>query len=151
MSKWQNMESNAKIKKMKKLFLILFLTFFIMPAMAAKPKDHSYYEKDYQRVWCNAHGGTMEYLLPDKARVDCVTPGYAIEFDFAKKWAESIGQALYYGTELNKPSGVVLILEHGSSDTKYLKRLKAVAGKHGITVWTMTPADVTYKNKIVKR
>ncbi len=55
-------------------------------------------------------------VLPDKARVDCVTDTHAIEFDFAKKWGESIGQALYYATILNKQAGIVLIMEKGVAD-----------------------------------
>lgn len=37
----------------------------------------------------------MEYVLPDRTRVDCLTDEYAIEIEFAENWAESIGQAMY--------------------------------------------------------
>lgn len=69
-----------------KIFIIL-LILLISPiyAFAQTPKNHKYYEKDYQSVWCNAHCGSMEVILSDKARVDCVTKTHAIEFDFAKK------------------------------------------------------------------
>lgn len=33
----------------------------------------------------------MEYKNHDKTRVDCLTETHAVEFDFAKKWAESSG------------------------------------------------------------
>lgn len=99
--------------------------------------QHLHLEKFYQASWCAAEHGQMEYTLDDGARVDCLTDEYAIEFDFAPKWAESIGQALYYAEKTGKNPGIVLILET-EKDRKYLDRLNAVAGKHGITVWTMS-------------
>jgi len=123
---------------MKKFLIAIIFTLIILPTFA-QSKSHLYLEKDYQDAWCKANGGALEVVLADKARVDCVTPDYAIEFDFAKKWGESIGQALYYGTVLNKKPGIVLIMEDGYKDKKYLDRVATVAQKHNITVWTITP------------
>jgi hypothetical protein len=100
---------------------------------------HLHPEAFYQQQWCNQQQGVLEYRLDDGARVDCVTDSHAIEFDFAPKWAESIGQALYYGAKTGKKSGVVLIMERGDHDQKYLTRLRAVAGQHGIDIWTVAP------------
>lgn len=68
-------------------------------------------ESEYQQVWCDQKNGVAEYRLPDKTRVDCLTEGHAIEFDFGAKWAESIGQSLYYSLNTGKRAGVVLILK----------------------------------------
>lgn len=113
-----------------------------MPVFGGTPAKRQYFEKEYQQAWCSNVGGEREVILPDKARVDCVTATHAIEFDFAAKWGESIGQALYYGTALKKTPGIVLIMEDAQRDEKYLKRVQAVATKHGITVWTITPEYV---------
>jgi len=83
----------------------------------------------------------MEVMLLDQARVDCVTDEYAVEFDFGFKWAESVGQALYYAEKTGLKPGIVLILER-PSDSRYLDRINALAPKFGITVWTMTPEDL---------
>ena len=123
---------------MKKVLIILFLILAIMPVYA-QSKGHLYLEKEYQNAWCKANEGSLEVVLYDKARVDCVTPDYAIEFDFAKKWGEAIGQSLYYGTVLNKKPGIVLIMEDGAKDKRYLNRVAMVAKQHNITVWTITP------------
>ncbi len=114
------------------------ITIFVMPAYS----KHLYLEKEYQNVWCSSNNGSAEYRLNDGARVDCVTNTHAIEFDFANKWAESIGQSLYYGKSLCKKAGVVLIMENPQNEMRYLRRLKAVADTYGITVWTMTPDDM---------
>lgn len=126
---------------MKKiLFLVLIL--FSCTCLKSTSKSHIYLEKDYQKAWCDKNCGQREVLLFDKARVDCVTNTHAIEFDFASKWAESIGQALYYGEVLNKTPGVVLIVEDKIKDEKFIERFKTVAKKHCITLWLMYPEDI---------
>ncbi|MCK4786249.1 MAG: hypothetical protein KAV87_21000 [Desulfobacteraceae bacterium] len=117
------------------VFAILILP-FVSPIHAGS--KHLHPEKWYQEKWCNERGGVTEYVLPDKTRVDCLTDEYAVEADFAKKWAESIGQALFYGYMTGKKPGVLLILEK-EKDKRYLKRLNKVADKEGITVWTISP------------
>lgn len=103
---------------------------------------HMYLEKEYQKQWCSLNKGQTEYILSDRTRIDCLTTDYAIEFDFANKWAESIGQSLYYALSTGKKAGVVLIMENGQKDLKYLKRLQDVSEKHNIKIWTMTPEDM---------
>lgn len=102
---------------------------------------HDAPEKAYQDQWCSECGGVMEFVLPDKARVDCLTQEYAIEFDFASKWAESVGQSLYYAAMTGRLPGVVLILER-PEDARYLNRLNVLANRYGIRVWTMRGADL---------
>lgn len=126
-----------------RILIVLFISIvFPVSTLAQTPKNHKYFEKDYQRVWCDAHYGSMEVVLPDKARVDCVTTTHAIEFDFAKKWAESIGQAMYYGQVLKKSPGIVLIIEDQNKDQKYINRVKAVSGLYKMDLWTITPDDM---------
>jgi hypothetical protein len=94
-------------------------------------------EKYYQEKWCSEHNGQSEVRLKDGTRVDCIATlpvdemdgeysiAYAIEHDFARKWAEAIGQSLHYSVMTNSFAGIVLILEK-ESDYKYLYRLKNV-------------------------
>lgn len=110
-----------KIIENSKLFIILTIQLICTSCVLAA---HQHLEKEYQSVWCNAHKGVMEYKLPDKARVDCLTDTLAVEFDFAPKWAECIGQAIYYGKKTNKTPACVLIMEDPDKDKVYLKRLK---------------------------
>jgi hypothetical protein len=48
-----------------------------------------------------------------------------VEVDFASKFYEAIGQALYYSLQTGKKGGIVLILED-KSDYKYWLRLNSV-------------------------
>lgn len=81
---------------------------FFAVATASAAEKHK--EKWYQEKWCQANAGQVEVTLPDQTRCDCITATNAIEFDFAHKWAEAIGQALYYSLQTGKRAGVVLIV-----------------------------------------
>ncbi len=95
--------------------------------------------KYYQNKWCQEHHGQAEVTLADKTRADCITDKNAIEFDFGKKWAESIGQALYYSLQTGKRAGIVLILE-SPADRKYFIRVNSTIQqfKLPIDTWEMT-------------
>jgi hypothetical protein len=116
------------------LFAIICLS---VQAQAA----HLHPEKTYQNYWCADQGGVTEYVLPDRSRVDCLTDTHAVEVDFAPKWAEAIGQALFYSLMTGRRPGVLLIIER-QPDKKYLKRLNMVAEKYNITIWTIAPANI---------
>ncbi|OPX26860.1 MAG: hypothetical protein B1H07_03365 [Campylobacteraceae bacterium 4484_166] len=90
-------------------------------------------EKYYQNIFCKKLSGRTEVVLDDKTRVDCLTDIYAIEVDWAKKWAQGIGQALYYGLKTKKRPAVALIVGH--KDQRYIKRLETVAKKHNIKIF----------------
>ena len=80
-------------------------------------------ESYYVNQWCTADFGRKEAVLWDMTRVDCLSKDYAIEFDFAKKWAESVGQALYYSKMTGKAPAIVLILNN-ITDYRYVKRVE---------------------------
>jgi len=85
-----------------------------------KKELSEYKEKDFVRDNCQ---GLIEYKLPDKTRIDCLTEEYAIEFDYAKKWAESIGQAKYYAQKTGKKPAVAIIMK-SPQDELYIKRIR---------------------------
>lgn len=117
---------------MKKLYFILFL--FI--SIAANSQFIKQKEKFYQELFAIEIKGQTEFLLPDLARVDIVTDTFAIEVDFGDKWAESIGQSLYYSKSLDKKPGVLLVV-NGNTEEKAIKRLLRVARDENITVWLL--------------
>lgn len=80
-------------------------------------------EAYYVNQWCRDDFGKREFVLWDNTRVDCLTKDYAIEFDFAHKWAESIGQSLYYAKMTGKQPAVALILTD-LKDYRYVKRVE---------------------------
>lgn len=106
---------------MRTVLFVLLLVLFPLTAQA----EHKRLEKEYQTDWCTAARGEAEVHLEDGTRADCVTRTHAIEFDFGPKWAESIGQALYYSMQTGKRAGIALILER-AEDRKYWIRLNSI-------------------------
>ena len=89
-------------------------------------------EAYYVKQWCTSDFGRREAILWDMTRVDCLAKDYAVEFDFAKKWAESVGQALYYSKMTGKLPAVVLILT-SPIDYRYVKRVERL--DYGIKIF----------------
>lgn len=134
---------------MRKWFIVIGI--FVLTHSIVNAK-HLYTEKEYQTQWCNARNGIMEYKLDDKTRVDCLLPNMAVEVDFAKKWAECIGQALYYGQKTKRIPACVLITENPEKDAKFVRRLRyTVYNKKKIPefrTFTITPDKIIPVNYI---
>ena len=107
---------------------------------------HHHSESSYQHAWCSAHKGIEEFENADKTRVDCLTSVHAVEFDFANKWAESIGQALHYQLMTGKKAMVVLILEDPQKKMVYYNRVKKLGTIHGFDVDYITPEILNIKD-----
>jgi len=101
---------------MKILMLIIAVLF--VECVEAKRLHKEVY---YQDIWCTELGGDQKFVLPDRGRPDCLLKTHAVEFDFCTKWAECIGQSLYYGTATNRAPMCVLICDPAKQD-RYIKR-----------------------------
>jgi hypothetical protein len=121
---------------MKKLSIILIIVILSGLLFAGKYKEKDYQNKFAEYMKKKSKTVKTEHVLPDKTRVDILTDKYAIEVDWANKWAEGIGQSLYYGLMTKKIPGVVLILK-SDKDKVHLRRLKRVAGRYEIIIWTI--------------
>jgi len=122
---------------MKNLFIIFtFGLSLVTSYQVFAVRDHP--EKWYQTQWCQENNGNMEVIFPNRTRCDCLTTDYAVEVEFADKWAEAVGQSLNYALESQRQSGIVLILEN-LKDRKYLEHLNAVIAHFDlpIRVWTV--------------
>ncbi len=118
-----------------RIVYFLFIFVFVTGCFETSSKRHHHKEKYYQTKFCKKIDGKMEVRLSDKTRIDCLNDSYAVEVDFAKKWAEGIGQALYYADMSGKKPAVALIC--GKKDKRYLKRLEKVATKYHIKVFVI--------------
>lgn len=118
------MSSRLKIK----LSLILILGVFCRPLIQQALADKKY-EADYVLQHCL---GRVEVVMPDGTRCDCLTTLTAYEYDWAKKWAEGIGQALHYAQQTRKQAGLVLIT--GPNDFRYVKRARETIEYHNLPI-----------------
>jgi len=104
------------------------------PISAGQPSPEKWYEADYVVANCK---GQIEFALSDGTSVDCVTATHAIEFDYDKKWAEALGQALFYSAMTGKRAGIVLIISP-STKSRYLNRLDLAIESHKLEVDVFT-------------
>jgi hypothetical protein len=114
-----------------KKFLTLILLLVSLTAFSQKQ-----HEKFYQNIAAERMHGRTEVVLDDRTRADIVTDTFAIEVEFAHKWAESIGQSLHYAHKLHKKAGIVLITD-GRKDDRFVQILMPDAVELGITVWVI--------------
>ena len=113
-----------------KSFLIILI---MITTLSAK---HIHKEREYQKAFCEYISGIMEYRLKDRTRVDILSKEFAIEVDFAKKWAESIGQSLHYALMTGKKPAIVVIQEK-RKDNHYIGILKRLCIKYSITLFVI--------------
>ncbi|MBQ8634816.1 hypothetical protein IJX73_02010 [bacterium] len=125
--------------------MILRIALLILCTSTAVNAKHIHPEKFYQNIWCKEQKGISEYQLIDNTRVDCLTKTHAVEFDFASKWAEAIGQSLHYARMTGKNAGIVLIIEQ-NDDYKHYAKIKPLCEKYNISLWEMKPPKTTPQN-----
>lgn len=108
----------------------LLLALLAIPALAyAQPESH------YNDRWCDSVEGESEVVMADGTRADCVTDLFAVETDFAHKWAESIGQALLYAELTGREPAVLLIV--GDGEARFLARWHNAADGLGIRLFVV--------------
>lgn len=105
---------------MRKIILTLLLIICFTFNANAKKK-----ERYYQDIHCDNLRGKAEYKLEDRTRIDCLTDTRAIEHDFAPKWAECAGQAIYYAQRMDlKP--VCALIGTKKQFKKYIPRIEII-------------------------
>ena len=119
------------VRKRKTAFIALILIVAGGLCLAKQPESH------YQRKWCEAQHGRTEVRLPDRTRVDCILDTHAVEVDFARKWAEAIGQSLHYSRMTGKRAGILLIML-SPKDQKHLDRLLNVVQHFNLPIDVFT-------------
>lgn len=117
----------VKIQRKIAMRLGVFIFLFIFATTMAHAK-HKRLEHEYVSQYC---AGIIEFILPDRTRIDCLTDEYAIEFDFASKWAEAMGQSLHYAYMTGRVPGIYLILE-SRKDMRFVKILTPLCDIYGI-------------------
>ncbi len=135
-------------------------------------------ERDNQRIINSELGGEMEVVLDCGSRVDLVFEledqksfnMVACEVDWANKWAEGIGQSIYYWLKLNdpiirkvkeegaslnpralhRPLVILLAKGNGSGWEKYRDRVEFVGKflpRPGLTCWVFDAETKTWLDK----
>lgn len=102
------------------------ILFFFMQTLSGQNEAHY-----VQWLNQNYFAGLTEVAV-QAGRADIVNDEYAIEVEWAYKWKNSIGQALWYGLQTNKKSGIVLLM-NDINDRKYGIMLQSALDYAGIS------------------
>lgn len=116
-----------------KLFIWIAALNLLLISGETQAQSRKNSEAYYVREWCARYAGSVETVQSDRTRVDCETYYHAIEFDFADKWAEAIGQALHYSIMTGKRAGMVLIVENPDY-MRFVERAKRIISVYALPV-----------------
>lgn len=115
---------------MKRVWQNLVAAFFLaLPCAAEVTRNEAY----YRDAWAGKHGGKTEVRMADGTRCDVVTATHAVEVEWAHKWAEGIGQSLWYSFQTNKKAGLVLILRN-DKDREHVMRVRSLVRAKGLAI-----------------
>src|SRR5690606_32212999 len=92
-------------------------------------------EREITEKLASKYNAQTEVIAWDNTRVDLLNDEYAIEVDWAYKWAEAVGQATYYGIVHNRKPGIILLRRKGENVDRYVYRCQVCCAKYGIPVW----------------
>lgn len=100
-------------------------------SLSAEPvrKNEAYY-RDLLAIEV---GGKVEQQMGDGTRCDIITDTHAIEVDWASKWKEGIGQALWYGFQSNRPAKLALIVRN-QRDRVHVLRCRSLIEHNGLAL-----------------
>jgi hypothetical protein len=102
------------------ILILLFLTFKCITGLGQSPNWNENEHADFIQTLI---GGEREFSV-ESGRIDLLTDEYAFEVEWANKWKDAIGQAVWYGLQTNKKPGIILLLK-SKEDYKYYIQLNS--------------------------
>tara|TARA_R110002012_G_scaffold308055_1_gene514018 strand:+ start:333 stop:752 length:420 start_codon:yes stop_codon:yes gene_type:complete len=118
--------------KAKYIFIAIFIALVALTTTAHIKRIQEYptygaprfgTERYWQDVIQEEIGGEKEYRLDDGTRVDLLFEKQACEIDWADKWAEGVGQSIYYGLKTRRAPLVILLAKKDGWE-KYRDRVQ---------------------------
>ncbi|MTB51322.1 hypothetical protein [Lewinella sp. W8] len=88
-------------------------------------------EADHIRVLGEHFQGATEVHV-ENGRIDILTKTHAIEVEWASKWKNSIGQALWYAQQKNVKAGIILLLKE-RKDLEHFYKLTSTLSYAGLS------------------
>lgn len=107
---------------------IIHTTIFILIAVSTWGQAEAWYIQEINRIYF--HGQTEVSM--EGGRADIINGEYAVEVEFARKWKEAIGQSLWYGLQMRRKPGIVIVMQT-LQDRKYGIMLQSAIDYAGLT------------------
>ena len=105
---------------------------FLPPSTRVTEDRSSWRETAWSKHLAEEMGGAAEARPPAGSRVDILTDDTAGEVDWATKWAQGCGQALFYSLATGRKPGLILLQKDPQAERRHYLRALAVCGRHGI-------------------
>lgn len=112
---------------------IIVIIVILISSFNVSAKKRPIKESEYIKTYCKRFGGVIEYKLKDGTFVDCLTDDEAIEFDFADKWAEAVGQSLHYAIMSGKKPAIALIVL-SEKEFRFVKKVININNEFGLNL-----------------
>lgn len=77
----------------------------------------------------------VEVRLWDDTRCDLLSAEFAIEVDWAPKWAEAVGQCLYYARLTGRKPNIILLVKNQAAESRFIYRCQTVCAEHDIKLF----------------
>ena len=121
--------------------IIAALLLFAMPCLAWDTIRLDVPAGAKEAVWRDAlakrwHGKTETII--EGGRIDVETALYVVEIDFAHKWTECFGQALFYADSTGKQGIAALIVEDPDTIRKKLYLIEQELNRYDIQLIVLT-------------
>lgn len=116
-------------------FLIALSLSLAVDLIAYPRSAYAVSEKEVQAVICE--GMRQGVRTESGTYADCVSDIHAIEIDWTGNWKEALGQALHYGSALDKKSGIYLVCREDTEQSLCLKHklgLEETIANQGLNV-----------------
>ena len=111
---------------MRKVLFIL-LALFSSISVAGEVEEVAKLAEKYQ--------AEAEVRLWNGVRVDLINEEYAIEADWPHKWAEAVGQALYYAEMTEKKPAIILLVTNMTKEVRHCEKCLLVCRRNGIKLY----------------
>ena len=104
-------------------------------------------EPYYCRILAEMLDAEMEHVLFNDRRVDLLfTAGgedYATEVDWCQKWAEGIGQSIYYAAVTQRKAGLILLTKRSrKDDERDIASARLACSRTDIRLWTYSTKEL---------
>ena len=103
---------------------------------------------ELKQAWCLEREGTVNFVLPEKVRCDCVLESQVVVFTEEDEWTEAVGRVLYVAMKLEKEATIVAFEEVDRTQL-YIARLNRMIEYFGLPITVSTlPLSAEIQDKI---
>ena len=104
-------------------------------------------ERTVVNLLAEKYQANVEVKLWDDTRVDLLSETHAYEVDWARKYAEGVGQALYYSSLTARKPGLILLVRNFKKELRYIYRAQITCNEAGVDLYIETVKDFPIKDR----